>query len=123
MEINIAFLFNIVLGVVTAYISWSLKELYNSIKRDREEITEKINKTDQNVKEISKDFEGHRNNMPEKYVLKTEFNYEINRMKEDFNREVNKLDMKLDKVRDEIGEINKKVSGLLTVMERGMKNS
>lgn len=125
MEISTTFILNIVinmvLGIVVAYISWSLKELYANMKKDKEEMKENLNTTNQNVKDVSKDLESYKISVPKDYVLKEEFNRETTRLKEDFTREINKLDMKLDNVRQDIGELNKNVSSLIAVVQRGVK--
>ncbi len=104
MEITISWIFGGVVTLVTGVISWSLKELYNNFKASKADTNKKIeelqtdmkekdNHIKQNVENIRKNIETYKQQLPEKYVLKDEF-----------NREINKLDLKLDEFKSETYE-------------------
>ncbi len=104
MEITISWIFGGVVTLVTGVISWSLKELYNNFKASKADTNKKIeelqtdmkekdNEIKQNVENIRKNIETYKQELPEKYVLKDEF-----------NREINKLDLKLDEFKSETYE-------------------
>jgi len=104
MEITISWIFGGVVTLVTGVISWSLKELYNNFKASKADTNKKIeelqtdmkekdNEIKQNVENIRKSIETYKQELPEKYVLKDEF-----------NREINKLDLKLDEFKSETYE-------------------
>lgn len=106
MEITISWIFNIIVTLAMSVIGWSLKEQYKQIKNDKQEtreyVKENITKLDARVVKLE-------DKLPKEYVLK-----------EDFYREINKLDLKLDSVKDDIAELNKNVTALLTTIQGGV---
>lgn len=118
MEITISWVFGVIAMAATGIITWSFKELYSRFKQDKEDTDKQIEQIYIKVKEeitevkicvadIKKEFELHKEKLPEKYALK-----------EEFNREINKLDMKLDNLRSDISELNKNVSGLIATINK-----
>lgn len=130
MEITISWIFGGLVTITTAIITWSLKELYNRFKQDKDDTNKKIERLQdnvnkkakevkQNVDEVKKEFETYKQKLPEKYV-----------MKEEFNREINKLDLKLDdfktatyekldNVKDEIMDLSNSISALVATIKKG----
>lgn len=128
MEITISWIFGGLVTIVTAVITWSLKELYNRSKSDKDDTNEKIEKlkadikentkeVKRNVDEVKKEFETHKQKLPEKYVLKDEFNREINKLDQKLDDFKNATYERLDAVKDEIMELNKSIASLVATVK------
>jgi len=121
MEITVSWIFGIIVSVVTAVISFSLKEIYGSSKKDKTEALKrleelkddtenKLQSLEQALNEAKKELEIFKEKMPEKYTLK-----------DDFHREINKLDAKMDNLKEEVSGLNKNVTALIAKIEVGFK--
>ena len=121
MEITVSWIFGIIVSIVAAVISFTLKELYSSSKKDKAEALKqleelkgdtenKLQNLEQALNEAKKELEIFKEKMPEKYTLK-----------DDFHREINKLDAKMDNLKEEVSGLNKNVSALIAKIEMGFK--
>lgn len=128
MEITVSWIFGGLVTIVTAVITWSLKELYSRSKSDKDDTNEKIEKLQadikenakeakQSVDEVKKEFETHKQKLPEKYVLKDEFNREINKLDQKLDDFKNATYERLDAVKDEIMELNKSIASLVATVK------
>lgn len=128
MEITVSWIFGGLVTIVTAVITWSLKELYSRSKSDKDDTNEKIEKLQadikenakeakQSVDEVKKEFETYKQKLPEKYVLKDEFNREINKLDQKLDDFKNATYERLDAVKDEIMELNKSIASLVATVK------
>lgn len=124
MEITTTWIFGVIWAVGVGIIGWSLKELFNRFKQDKNDTNKKIEVLQSDIKGgikevksnldgLKKEFEIYKEKQPEKYVLKDEFNREINKLDEKLDSFRDIMYKKLDDVKDDILDLNKNVSALL----------
>lgn len=94
-----------VLLTLFSVISYFLKDIRSSVK-------EKQNSQDKNIQEIERDFSEFKAELPQRYVLKDDFNRSLKELKDDQTRAIAGLEHKVDTLTRDVREMIASVSKL-----------
>ncbi|WP_127488451.1 type 2 periplasmic-binding domain-containing protein [Paenibacillus ehimensis] len=94
-----------ILLTLASIIGYFLKDIRASVKENQ-------NALDKNLQEIEKDFSDFKAELPQKYVLKDDFNRALKELKDDQTRAIAGLEHKVDTLTRDVREMLQSVSKL-----------